>query len=115
MVQRIPREDRPIRARAGYRVASHTVSSYRVGTRSGYAVQSTHSSEQTHANISRKALLRAIDLAGSQSELGRMIGAFQSTVYYWLNLSVRGVPPEAAIKIEKAVGVTRQELRPDLW
>jgi DNA-binding transcriptional regulator YdaS (Cro superfamily) len=66
-------------------------------------------------NISQKALLRAIELAGSQSELARRIGAQQSTVWYWLYLSDKGVPPEAAIKIEQATGVSRHELRPDLW
>lgn len=66
-------------------------------------------------NISKKALLRAIELAGSQSALARLIGAEQSTVWYWLNLSTRGVPPEAAVKIEQTTGVSRHELRPDLW
>jgi DNA-binding transcriptional regulator YdaS (Cro superfamily) len=66
-------------------------------------------------NVSEPALIRAIELAGSQSALARQIGAKQSTVWYWLFLSTRGVPPEAAVKIEKAVGIPRQELRPDLW
>ena len=60
-----------------------------------------------------KALTKAIDKAGSQAELARLIGAAgQSTVGNWLH---RGgiVPVEYCARVEKATGVTRKELRPD--
>lgn len=64
---------------------------------------------------STEALKRACDLAGGQKPLADRIGTTQSQVWYWLTRSKRGVPAEFAPKIEEATGVTKSELRPDLW
>ncbi len=60
------------------------------------------------------ALQRAIDLAGSQVGLAKMVGVVPMAVTNWKR---RGVPIEQALAIEKALGgvVTRQELRPDIF
>lgn len=60
-------------------------------------------------------LQKAIDLAGSQSELARRVGVKQQHVWKWLNRNKRGVPGEYVIPIEEATGVSRHELRPDLY
>jgi len=62
-----------------------------------------------------KALKRACAVAGGQKALADRIGTTQSQVWYWLMRSKKGVPAEFAKSIEKATGVSRAELRPDLW
>lgn len=59
------------------------------------------------------ALRRAVDLKGSQSALARDIGFTQGSVWRWLNGTQ--VPAEAAIAIEKATGIPKSEIRPDLF
>lgn len=63
----------------------------------------------------REALQRACLEAGGQKPLADEIGTSQSQVWYWLVRSKRGIPGEFALKTEKAVGVPRYELRPDLY
>lgn len=58
-------------------------------------------------------LQKAIDKAGSQSALARMIGTTQQNVHHWVKRS--WVPAEVVKSIEAATGVPRHELRPDLW
>lgn len=62
-------------------------------------------------------LQKAIEEAGSQSALAEKINRAQGHVYYWLHHAKNGVPPDAAIEIEKALGgaVTRHDLRPDIF
>lgn len=57
----------------------------------------------------------AVSIAGSQSELARRIGVRQMHVWNWLNRSRGKVPGEHVIPIEKATGVSRHALRPDLY
>jgi DNA-binding transcriptional regulator YdaS (Cro superfamily) len=47
--------------------------------------------------------------------LADRIGTTQSQVWYWLTRSKKGVPAEFVLSIEKETGVSRAELRPDLW
>ncbi|WP_133772902.1 transcriptional regulator [Pseudomonas graminis] len=58
------------------------------------------------------ALERAILAAGSAKALAKTLGVTPMTVSHW---KVRGVPAERAVMIEKATGVSRQDLRPDLY
>lgn len=62
----------------------------------------------------KKALLKAINLAGGQTALAKKLGVKQQTVYWWLN---RGLPLKRVIEIEAAVNrsVTRYELKPDFY
>jgi len=65
--------------------------------------------------MSVEALKRACDLAGGQKRLADKIGTRQSLVWYWLNSSKKGVPAEFVLPIERETGVSRSELRPDLF
>lgn len=65
--------------------------------------------------MSQDALKRAIDLAGGQKPLADSIGTTQSQVWYWLTRAKKGVPAEFAMAIERATGVPRSELRPDIF
>jgi DNA-binding transcriptional regulator YdaS (Cro superfamily) len=65
--------------------------------------------------MSTEALKRACKLAGGQKPLADRIGTTQSQVWYWLTRSKKGVPAEFVMPIEEATGVSRSELRPDLW
>lgn len=59
------------------------------------------------------ALARAVRAAGSQSAFGRLLGKRQSTVHEWLKAGE--LPPEHVLAIEAATGVSRHELRPDIY
>ncbi len=63
----------------------------------------------------RTALERAIEEAGSQLALARKLGTSQSNVWTWLKQSKRGAPAEWVLAIEAVTGVSRHELRPDLY
>ena len=60
-------------------------------------------------------LAKAVTVAGSQQALANALGVKQSTLWYWLAKSKRGIPAEYVIKVEQATGVPRHELRPDLF
>ena len=57
-----------------------------------------------------QGLQQAIDAAGSISELARRIGLARQAVQQW-----QAVPAHQIIAVEKATGVPREELRPDLY
>jgi DNA-binding transcriptional regulator YdaS (Cro superfamily) len=60
------------------------------------------------------ALERSIAAVGSQTGLAKLIGVSQTAVWKW----VRGrkpLPAEHVLKVEKATGISRHELRPDLY
>lgn len=65
--------------------------------------------------MSNEALRRACKEAGGQKQLADRIGTTQSQVWYWLERSKKGVPAEFVLPIERETGVSRSELRPDLW
>jgi DNA-binding transcriptional regulator YdaS (Cro superfamily) len=55
----------------------------------------------------------AADVARSKSELARRIGVTHTAIYKWIK---RGRPPAARVlAIESATGVSRHELRPDIY
>jgi DNA-binding transcriptional regulator YdaS (Cro superfamily) len=59
------------------------------------------------------ALKRAIEAAGSQSDLAKKIGKTQGHVASWLR---RGrAAPDCVLAIEKATGISRHDLRPDIF
>ena len=65
--------------------------------------------------MNTEALQRAIDAAGGQKPLADLIGTTQSHVWYWLNKSKNGVPSERALAVEQATGISRHELREDIF
>lgn len=60
------------------------------------------------------ALRRAIEQAGSQSELARICGITQSAVNQWLRRGM-AMPAEYVLRTEAATGVSRHDLRPDIY
>jgi len=56
------------------------------------------------------SLDRAIDVAGGVAQLARKIGVAQPSVSNW-----NRVPAARVIAVEAATGISRQELRPDLY
>jgi DNA-binding transcriptional regulator YdaS (Cro superfamily) len=64
--------------------------------------------------MGNKALIKAIKAAGSQSELARRIGKYPQLVQDWVSKN-RPVPAKWVLQVEKASGVAKEELRPDLF
>ncbi|MCC6196770.1 MAG: helix-turn-helix domain-containing protein [Burkholderiales bacterium] len=60
------------------------------------------------------AIERAVQLAGGQTELARMLGVTQGMVWQWAN-GRRQVAAERVLAIEAATGVSRHDLRPDIY
>ena len=65
---------------------------------------------QTHT-----PLQKAIKIAGGQTALARAIGTNQSTLWTWLNRADGNAAPEYCRRIEAATGVSRYELRQDVF
>jgi DNA-binding transcriptional regulator YdaS (Cro superfamily) len=61
-----------------------------------------------------QALRRAIEIAGSQSALARICAVSQAAVWKWLAKG-KHLPAEHVLRVEKATGVSRTLLRPDLY
>jgi DNA-binding transcriptional regulator YdaS (Cro superfamily) len=57
-----------------------------------------------------RGLKRAIEAAGGQGRLARLLGIRQQAVSQW-----KEVPARHIIAIENLTGVPREELRPDLY
>jgi len=57
---------------------------------------------------------KAVKIAGSQSNLARQIGVSQPRVWHWIN-KASVIPAEYVLPIERATGITRHELRPDIY
>lgn len=63
--------------------------------------------------MEKNAISRAADIAGGQSALARILGCTPQAVQ---RMCASGrVPAERVLKIEKATGVKRYELRPDIY
>lgn len=60
-----------------------------------------------------EALKRAIEICGGVTALANRISVSQPVVSMWLK---RGqIPPERVLAIESATGVSRHDLRPDIY
>lgn len=64
--------------------------------------------------VAESPLRKAVRVAGGQSAFGRLIGKRQSTVFEWLKLG-KPLPAEYVRLVEQKLGVSRFELRPDLY
>lgn len=63
---------------------------------------------------SETALDRAIAAAGSQSALARKLGVSQNAVSRWQR-GLSPLPAEHVQAVEAATGISRHELRPDIY
>lgn len=61
------------------------------------------------------ALAKAVEVAGGQSALAAKLGVKQGHIWYWLNKHPNGVPAEYVLPIERETGVSRHDLRPDIY
>jgi DNA-binding transcriptional regulator YdaS (Cro superfamily) len=71
--------------------------------------------ETAHKTPSRRTLEAAIEWAGGQNALGRVLNCHQQTI--WRYLHANRVPAEFAVLVEqKTKGeFKRAQFRPDLW
>lgn len=61
-------------------------------------------------NDRTEALKRAVESAGGQAKFARLIGVTAQAVSQW-----EEVPPLRVLVVERISGVSRHELRPDLY
>lgn len=54
-------------------------------------------------------------IKNNQSELARICGVSQPTVWGWINKGRGIIPGEYVLSVEKETGVSRHDLRPDLY
>lgn len=60
-----------------------------------------------------KPIKRAVELAGGQAALARIVGVTQPTVWAWLRKGE--MPAEYVLATERATGISRHALRPDIY
>jgi len=60
------------------------------------------------------ALLTAVERAGSQAAIARACNVSSTAVWKWVQFS-RRVPAEYVLKVERLTGVSRHQLRPDIY
>ena len=63
---------------------------------------------------SSSPLANAVRIVGSQTAFGAVIGKRQSVVHDWLRLE-KPLPAEHVLQVERETGISRHELRPDLY
>lgn len=57
----------------------------------------------------------ALDKAGSQVRLAEICGVKQPTVWGWLQTKSPRLPAEYVLKVEAELGLSRHDLRPDIY
>ncbi len=63
--------------------------------------------------ITQTPLQKAVAIAGGQTALARKINLKQAYVWGWLQSG--RIPAERVIAVEAATGISRHELRPDIY
>lgn len=63
--------------------------------------------------MNKPGIIRAIESAGSMSELARQLGVSYQSVQQWRDREQ--IPAERVLAVEKLTGVSRHVLRPDLY
>lgn len=63
----------------------------------------------------QEAVREACERAGGQAALAKQIGVAQSAVSQWITKSRIGCGARYALPIEAATGVSRHDLRPDIY
>jgi len=64
--------------------------------------------------MSYEAFARAVTAAGNQSRFAAAVGTSQQNVSNWL-AAKRSLPAEFVLAAEREFGVSRHDLRPDLY
>lgn len=60
-----------------------------------------------------EALRLAVKVTGSQAAMARLLGVAQPSVWRWLH--GQELPAEHVLAVETATGISRHELRPDIY
>ncbi|SEE13102.1 Putative antitoxin of toxin-antitoxin system, YdaS/YdaT [Pseudomonas coleopterorum] len=63
--------------------------------------------------MTQNAAVRAAEAAGSQSALARVLGCTPQNIQRWC--ATGRIPAERVLTVERATGISRHELRPDLY
>ena len=66
-----------------------------------------------HGRDMREGLALAVAKAGGQNALGRALNIGQTTISYWCRKGK--IPAEHVLKVEELTGVSRHDLRPDIY
>ncbi len=61
-----------------------------------------------------KALILAIEIMGGQVALGKLIEISQPSIHAWVKKG-QALPAEHVLKVEDATGISRYDLRPDIY
>ncbi len=61
-----------------------------------------------------EALQKAIDIVGSQTQMAKKCGTSQQRIWNWLNRDKK-VPAEYVLTIEQVSGISRHDLRSDIY
>lgn len=64
--------------------------------------------------MTSEALKEAVQLAGGQNAMARNLGVSQASIWRWINENMQS-PAEYVLRIEELTGVSRHELRPDIY
>ncbi|WP_132910251.1 YdaS family helix-turn-helix protein [Sphingomonas sp. BK235] len=62
----------------------------------------------------QEALREAVERAGGQSATARLVGVSQTAVWKWIT-EAKVLPAEHVLAVERATGVSRHLLRPDIY
>lgn len=60
-----------------------------------------------------RPLQRAIAIAGGQTALARKLRVTQPCIAQWVRR--KRIPPERVLEVERETGVSRHDLRPDIY
>lgn len=67
-----------------------------------------------HRGMNKTPLQKAVELVGSY-RLATAIGVKPPTVFSWLRSKGGQVPAKRVLAVEAATGISRHELRPDIY
>lgn len=65
--------------------------------------------------MDKSKFLEAIEKAGGQTELAKKLGVKQGHINMWAYRNKKAPPPEYVLQIEEITGVSRHDLRPDVF
>lgn len=72
------------------------------------------SSHGTASSSASNALIDAVQQLGGQAATARLLGITQPSVWAWVKHG-KLLPGEHVLKVEGATGISRHDLRPDLY
>jgi DNA-binding transcriptional regulator YdaS (Cro superfamily) len=68
----------------------------------------------SYDSLAYEALQKAVTILRTQTAMGKLLGVSQRAVWRWLN-ETKKLPPEHVLTVEAATGVSRHDLRRDIY